>query len=53
MLDNVFWLDYILATFQGYINQILTEKLHFFDIIYLDNILIYTKNREESYVKAV
>ncbi len=32
------------ASFQGYINKILTEKLDIFVIIYLDNILIYTKD---------
>ncbi len=30
------------ATFQGYINKILTEKLDVFVIVYLDDILIYT-----------
>lgn len=30
--------------FQGYINKILTKKLNIFIIIYLDNILMYTKN---------
>ena len=33
-----------LATFQRYINKILTEKLDIFAIVYLDNILIYTKD---------
>ena len=32
------------ATFQRYINKILAEKLDIFVIIYLDNILIYTKD---------
>ena len=32
-----------LATFQKYINKILARKLDIFIIIYLDNILIYTK----------
>ena len=32
------------ATFQRYVNKILTEKLNIFIIIYLDNILIYTKD---------
>ncbi len=42
-----------LATFQGYINKILAEKLDVFVIVYLDNILIYTKNEEEGYVKVI
>ncbi len=32
------------ASFQGYINKILAEKLDIFIVIYLDNILIYTKD---------
>ena len=32
------------TTFQGYINKILAEKLDIFVIVYLDNILIYTKD---------
>ena len=41
------------ATFQGYINKILAEKLNVFVIVYLDNILIYTKDESESHVQAV
>ncbi len=32
------------ATFQGYINKILAEKLDVFVIVYLDDILIYTES---------
>ena len=32
------------ATFQGYVNKILAKKLDIFIIIYLDDILIYTKD---------
>ena len=32
------------ATFQGYINKILVEKLNVFVTVYLNDILIYTKN---------
>ena len=32
------------ATFQGYVNKILAEKLDIFVIVYLDDILIYTKD---------
>ncbi len=41
------------ATFQGYINKILAEKLDSFVIIYLDDILIYTKNEGEEHIQAV
>ena len=39
-----FGLSNALATFQGYINKILAKKLNIFVIVYLDNILIYTKD---------
>ena len=48
-----FGLINIPATFQGYINKILAEKLDVFVIVYLNDILIYTKNEREEYVKAV
>ena len=41
------------ATFQGYINKILAEKLNVFVIVYLDDILIYTKDTGQAHVKAV
>ena len=31
-------------SFQEYVNKILTEKLDIFVIVYLDDILIYTKD---------
>ena len=40
----LFGLSNVLASFQDYINKILTKKLNVFVIVYLDNILIYTKN---------
>ena len=40
------------ATFQGYINKILMEKLDIFDIVYLDNIFIYIKDKSEGHVQA-
>ena len=43
----------ILNTFQSYINKISIKKLDVFIIIYLNNILIYTKNKRKKYVKAV
>lgn len=48
-----FKLTNILATFQDYINKILIEKFNIFVIIYLDNILIYTKNKEKKYIEAI
>ncbi len=41
------------VTFQGYINKILAEKFDVFVIVYLDDILIYTKSEGEEYVQAV
>ena len=41
------------ATFQGYVNKILAEKLDVFVIIYLDNILIYTEDPGQPYVEAI
>ena len=41
------------ASFQGYINKILAEKLDIFVIVYIDNILIYTKDPGQSHVDAV
>ena len=42
-----------LIIFQRYINNILAKKLNIFIIIYLNNILIYTKNAEQFYVEAI
>ena len=41
------------GSFQGYVNKILAEKLDIFVIVYLDDILIYTKDLEKGHVKAV
>ena len=41
------------ASFQGYINKILTEKLDIFVIMYLDDILIYIGNDGDGHVAAV
>ena len=41
------------ASFQGYINKILAEKLNIFVIVYLDDILIYTENQGQGHVEAV
>ena len=48
-----FILTNILASFEGYINKIVTEKLDIFVIVYLNDILIYTNNDEDSHVAAV
>ena len=42
-----------LATFQEYVNKILAEKLDIFDVIYLDDTLIYTKNPGQPHVEAI
>ncbi len=41
------------ASFQGYINKILAEKLNIFVIVYLDNILIYTEDSRQPHVEAM
>ena len=41
------------TSFQDYINKILAEKLDFFIIVYLDDILIYTKDQGQDYLEAV
>ena len=41
------------ATFQGYVNKILAEKLDLFVIVYLDDILIYTEDPGQAHIKAV
>ena len=48
-----FGLSNTLATFKRYINKILAEKLDIFVIVYLDNILIYTKDQGQLHIEAV
>lgn len=42
-----------LAIFPRYINQIYIKKLNIFIIMYLNSILIYTKDLGQPHVKAV
>lgn len=48
-----FKLSIIPASIQGYINKIFDEKLDIFVIIYLNNILIYTKDLRQTYVEVI
>ena len=48
-----FGLSNALASFRDYINKILTKKLDIFIVIYLDNILIYTKDPGQPHVEAM
>lgn len=41
------------AMFHDYTNKILVETLDVFVIVYLDEILIYTKSEGEGYVEAI
>ena len=41
------------TSFQGYIKKILAKKLDIFVIVYLDNILIYTKDSGQGHVEVV
>lgn len=40
------------ACFLGYVNEILAEKLDFFVIVYLDDILTYTEDPGQGHVEA-
>lgn len=39
-----FGLSYAPAHFQNYITKILVEKLDIFDIVYIDNIVVYNED---------
>ena len=41
------------ASFQGYINKILVKKLDIFVIVYLNDILIYSKDPGQAHVNAI
>ena len=41
------------ASFQGYINKILAEKLDIFVIVYLDDILIYIEDPGQGHMEVV
>ena len=41
------------ASFQGFINKILAEKLDIFVIVYLDDILIYTDDDGDGHIAVV
>ena len=49
----LFGLSNASASFQGYINKILSEKFDVFIIVYLDDILIYTEDQKWDHVEAV
>ncbi len=41
------------TSFQSYINKILAEKLDIFVVVYLDNLLIYTKDPGQPHIDAI
>ena len=41
------------ASFQDYINKIPAKKLDVFVIVYLDDILIYTKDEGQGHIESV
>ena len=41
------------AIFQRYVNKILAEQLDIFVNVYLDDILIYTKNPKQPHIEAI
>ena len=48
-----FRLSNVLASFQSYINKIMPQKLDVFVIVYLNDILITTKDAGQAHVDAV
>lgn len=48
-----FGLSHALASFQGYINKILVEKLDVFVIVYLENIMIYIEESSLPYMEVI
>ena len=48
-----FWPIQCLTTFHSYVNKILAKKLFIFIIVYVDDILIYTKDPGQLHVEAV
>ena len=48
-----FGLSNTLVTFQRYDNKILAEKFDIFVILYLNDILIYTKDSSQAYVEVM
>ena len=49
----LFGLSNIPVTFQEYVNKILAKKLDIFIIVYLDDILIYTKDLGQLYIEVL
>ena len=49
----LFSLSNALATFKGYVNKILAKKLDIFVVVYLNDILIYTKDPGQPHVEAI
>ncbi len=41
------------TSFQGYIKKILAEKLDIFIMVYLDDILVYTKDPGQPHVDSI
>ena len=41
------------TSFQNYINKILAKKLDIFVIMYLNDILIYTKDPRQAHINAI
>lgn len=41
------------VSFQKFINKIFAKKLNIFVIVYLNNILFYTKDQSQSHINAI
>ena len=48
-----FGLSNALTSFQSFINKILAKKLNILVIVYLNNIIIYTKELGQTYVNVI
>lgn len=48
-----FGMSNTLASFQEFMNKILVDKFDIFLIIYLKDILIYTKNQGQDHIDAI
>ncbi len=48
-----FGLTNVSAMFHDYINKILVEKYYIVIIVYLNDIIIYTKSKNKEYMKAI
>lgn len=49
----LFGLFNALVSFQGYVNKVLAKRLDIFVIVYLNDILIYTKDLRQGHINEI